>query len=82
MGGKPGPILTILRQIPVMVHDMVILQNHGFVTVGADLNDAIQKAAFFELACEVIVRGGESIVPIAPEIVGQIRQNALKQTGV
>jgi len=63
-------------------HDMVILQNHGFVTVGTDLNDAIQKAVFFELACEVILRGGESIVPIAPEMVAKMRENAKKQTGV
>lgn len=63
-------------------HDMVILRNHGLVTVGADLNDAIQKAAFFELACEAILRGGESIVPIASKLVEQIRQNAKNQAGV
>ena len=63
-------------------HDMVILRNHGFVTVGTDLNDAIQKAAFFELACEVILRGGESIVPIAPKLATQIRENAVNKTGV
>ena len=63
-------------------HDMVILRNHGIVTVGKDLKDAIQKAAFFELACEVILRGGESIVPIPSELAAQIKENGKKQTGV
>ena len=63
-------------------HNMVILRNHGIVTVGKDLNDTIQKAAFFELACEVILRGGESIVPIPPELAVQIKENGRKQAGV
>jgi ribulose-5-phosphate 4-epimerase/fuculose-1-phosphate aldolase len=36
-------------------HDMVILRNHGLVTVGRDFNDAIQKACFFELACQILL---------------------------
>ena len=35
---------------------MVIIQNHGMVTTGKSLSDVIQKAAFFELACSVIVK--------------------------
>jgi len=35
--------------------EMVILRNHGLVTVGKTLNDAIQKAVFFELACQIIL---------------------------
>jgi ribulose-5-phosphate 4-epimerase/fuculose-1-phosphate aldolase len=36
-------------------HDMVILRNHGLVTVGAGLEDVIMKARYFEMACEIIV---------------------------
>lgn len=36
-------------------HDMAILCNHGLVTVGRDFNDAIQKACFFELACQILL---------------------------
>ena len=80
---EPGSNDLAKAVVDVMTdHDMVILRNHGFVTVGKDLNDAIQKAAFFELACDVILRGGESIVPIPSELVTHIRENSLKQTGI
>jgi ribulose-5-phosphate 4-epimerase/fuculose-1-phosphate aldolase len=46
-------------------HDMVIMGNHGAVTVASDYAHVIQNAAFFELACEVIVRGGDAVRPIA-----------------
>ena len=36
-------------------HDMVILRNHGLVTVGAGLEDVIMKARYFELACEILI---------------------------
>jgi len=36
-------------------HNMVILRNHGLVTVGKDFNDVIQKASFFELACQILL---------------------------
>ena len=36
-------------------HDMIILCNHGLVTVGRDFNDVIAKACFFELACQILL---------------------------
>ena len=39
-------------------HDLVTLKNHGQVTVGKSLDDVIQKATFFELACEILLRLG------------------------
>ncbi|MDY6863168.1 MAG: class II aldolase/adducin family protein [Thermodesulfobacteriota bacterium] len=39
-------------------HDLVLMCNHGQVTVGKNFNDAIQKAVFFELACEIILKSG------------------------
>lgn len=61
----PGSEPLARAVIPVMAkHDMVVLRNHGMVTVGTDFNDAIQKAVFFELACEVIVRAGEKLRPL------------------
>ena len=38
-------------------HDLVMLTNHGQVVVGRDFTDVIQKAVFFELACQIIVLG-------------------------
>lgn len=40
----------------MQTYDLTILRNHGQVVVGSDYNDAIQKAGFFELACEVLCR--------------------------
>jgi len=36
-------------------HDLAILQNHGQVVVGKDFNDTIEKAGFFELACQILL---------------------------
>lgn len=35
--------------------DMVLIRNHGLVTIGKNLKEAIFKAGFFELACEIIL---------------------------
>jgi len=45
-------------------HDMVLLENHGQVTVARDFEHAIQNAEFLELACEAIVLGGRAVSPI------------------
>ena len=57
-------------------HDMVMLCNHGQLTVGRTFDDAIQKAVFFELACEIIVRGNDRPHTIPTEDVGQIYRKA------
>ncbi len=56
--------------------DMVVLANHGQVTVGKTPHDAIQQAAFFELACEIVLRNGPNCRPIAPEDVRTLRSLA------
>jgi len=35
--------------------NLAILKHHGFVTVGKTYDDALQRAGFFELACQVIL---------------------------
>jgi len=50
-------------------HDMVVMGNHGQVTVAADMDHLIQNAEFFELACGIIVRGGDGVRPLAEEEV-------------
>jgi ribulose-5-phosphate 4-epimerase/fuculose-1-phosphate aldolase len=59
-------------------HDMVVLANHGQVTVGSTPGEAIQQAAFFELACEIVLRNGPNCRPIASERVEQLRALAGK----
>jgi ribulose-5-phosphate 4-epimerase/fuculose-1-phosphate aldolase len=37
-------------------NELVIMQNHGILVVGSHYEDVIQKALFFELACEILVK--------------------------
>ncbi len=55
-------------------HDLVILKNHGLVTAGKNFNDVIQKASFFELACEIILRGGDHIQFLSEDAVAYLRK--------
>ncbi len=57
-------------------HDMAILKNHGLVTVGRDFNDAIQKAVFFEMACQILLTQPNT-QPLPPDVVQALR-NASK----
>jgi ribulose-5-phosphate 4-epimerase/fuculose-1-phosphate aldolase len=59
-------------------HDLVIMSNHGLVTVAADSAHLIQNAEFFELACEVILHGKDKLRPLPTEAVRTLR--ALRQT--
>jgi len=54
-------------------HDLAMMSSHGQVTVGRSFDDAIQKAVFFELACQIIVQGGQRIRPLAAEVVAELR---------
>jgi len=53
-------------------HDMAVMSHHGMVTVAADYAHAIQNAEFFELACHVIVHGGENVTSLPVEAVRQL----------
>lgn len=69
----PGSEPLARAVIPALAkHDMAVLANHGMVTVGVDFNDAIQKAVFFELACEVIVRAGTKLRPLTKRAAAQL----------
>ncbi len=37
----------------MLAHDMVVMGNHGLVTVAPDVDHAVQNAVMFELACEI-----------------------------
>ncbi len=36
-------------------HDLALLRNHGLVTLGKDFPDTLQRAGFFELACQILL---------------------------
>lgn len=59
-------------------HDMVLMGNHGQTTVAADFSHVVQNAEFFELACEILIRAGNSVKPIPAKQVKRLL--ALKLT--
>ena len=59
-------------------HDLVILKNHGQVTVGNNFDEVIQKATFFELACEVILQAGDQVQFLSQGAIDYLRSMYLK----
>ncbi len=71
---QPGTEMLANAVIGAMKsYDMVVLRNHGMVTVGENFDDAIQKAVFFELACEIIVRTGHKLRAISNKDVRHLQ---------
>ena len=65
---QPGSeILAKAVTDAMLTHDMVTIVNHGQVTVADNFAHAIQKASFFELACEIIVHGSDQLTRLSPE---------------
>jgi ribulose-5-phosphate 4-epimerase/fuculose-1-phosphate aldolase len=63
-------------------HDLAVLTNHGLVTVGKDFDDVIQKATFFELACDIILRAGSNLQPLTPAAIAALRPGVSPARGV
>ncbi len=61
-------------------HNLAMLANHGQVTAAGDPDHALQNAEFFELACEIILRGGKQVRPLPGKAV-QALQAAGRATG-
>lgn len=57
-------------------HNMVLLRNHGLVTVGKTFDDALQKAGFFELACSILLQTNGKTEPIPPAGIEALHQRA------
>ena len=53
-------------------HDLVMLRNHGQVVVARDLDRAIAKAAYFELACQILLTGAGRVEPMPADNVTEL----------
>jgi ribulose-5-phosphate 4-epimerase/fuculose-1-phosphate aldolase len=60
-------------------NDMVLMANHGQVTAGRDYDQVVQNAEFFELACQILLIGGDTVTPMSPEAAAELR--ALRARG-
>jgi ribulose-5-phosphate 4-epimerase/fuculose-1-phosphate aldolase len=56
---------------------LAILKNHGLVSVGEDFNDAIQKAAFFEMVCRTLLTHPNA-TPLDADAVNHLRADGAK----
>jgi len=52
--------------------DLVVMGNHGLVTMGGNFEHALQNAEFFELACHIILHGGKSVKPIPKALAEEL----------
>lgn len=69
----PGsPALAVAVVEAMRDHDLAVMANHGLVTAGKDYDDTIQKAVFFELACDIILRAGPSLRPLSPQAAAEL----------
>ncbi len=58
-------------------HDMIQMRNHGQVTVGRTFDEAIQRAVFYEFACEIVLRAGNRLDPLPDDAIKALRESAL-----
>jgi ribulose-5-phosphate 4-epimerase/fuculose-1-phosphate aldolase len=66
-------------------HDMVVLENHGQVTVGKDHREILERAVFFELASTIYYRAGKDTRFLKKNEVDtllQARQKHLENNGM
>jgi ribulose-5-phosphate 4-epimerase/fuculose-1-phosphate aldolase len=68
-------VIDAMRQ-----HDMLLMTNHGQVTAAHDFDQVIQNAEFFELACEILLRGGSAVTPMSASDQEQLRVLRAKTT--
>lgn len=64
-------------------HDLVVLRNHGQVTVGRDFQEALQRAVYFEFASAICLRAGDNVGFLGEEDVNSLyraRQESLRQS--
>ncbi len=75
---RPGsPELAKAVVEAMQTHDSALLLKHGQVYVGKDLNAAIEKASFLEMACDIILRAGGHHMVFTPEEVADIEHTFL-----
>ncbi|MBP3227199.1 MAG: class II aldolase/adducin family protein [Bacteroidaceae bacterium] len=75
---RPGsPLLAEAVVEALRTHDSVLLLKHGQVFVGRDFNAAIEKAAFLEMACDIILRAQGRHTLLTPAEIADIEHTFL-----
>ena len=70
---RPGsPELARAVTVALTDHDCAIMEKHGQVVCGKDLDDAFQKAMFFEMGCRILVLSGFNYQPLTEEEIADL----------
>ncbi len=62
-------------------HDLILMQNHGLAACGKNFLDVTQKAAFFEMTCEMLAHNPNA-TPMPEDGVRELRDLATRKTNV
>jgi len=71
--GSPGLASVVIDA--AKTHDLILLRNHGQVVMGRGFDETIQRAGFFELACEILLFG-RNIQPLPKDVIDALRCRA------
>lgn len=78
----PGSLALAKAVVEVMRnHDLAVLANHGQIALGRTFDEVIQKAAFFELACDILLRGGADVRPLSATAIDALRSQSTGRQG-
>jgi len=66
--------LTLAVAATLPGHDLIVLQNHGQVTVGKNYRDALQRALSFEVAAAIYFRTKQQPIPIDEQGINFLHQ--------
>lgn len=64
-------------------HSYLMLRNHGLLTVGATVADAVLAMVLFETVCDIQVRalaGGGALIEVPPHVIASAREQAAAVT--
>ena len=54
-------------------NNLTIMKNHGQVVIGKTFEEALQKAIFFEEACQIILNAGDKLSPLSNESIAELK---------
>lgn len=60
-------------------NNLIQMENHGQVVVAPSLKETIERAVFFELCCEIITKGSNSLNTIPFEAISELKNYRKKE---
>jgi len=73
--GSPELAQAVIEEMKNPQTQLAFMKNHGLVAVGVDFNDVIQKAVFFELACQILLTNPNAR-PLPQEAADALRRSS------